>query len=405
MSNHCIPTSLSKTLGQTQIPIPSKTPLSSLECNSLQCPTIASQVLFLKLLLDKPKSPFQAKQIHAQILRTGLHHVQSLMNRLVALYSSLGLLNDASSIFVCLSSPSSLSWRSMVKGHSSHGLFDQSLFLFSKMRANGVHPDHHIFPSVLKSCAGLMDLKLGESIHGCAVRLGFDHDLYIGNALMAMYSKCCSVERKSIGIRENGSILYAPRLNDEISQRELRVTQQSSDEIPQERKRGVLGIGSVIKVFDRMPHKDLVSWNTVICGHAQNGSYKEALAMVREIGLANLKPDSFTLSSVLPIFAEHVEILHGKEIHGFVIRHGFEPDVFIASSLIDMYAKCTRIHDAHRIFLLMPNQDCISWNSMIAGFVQNGFFNEALQIFHEMQTVGIKPMAACYEEGMVTTHT
>ena len=70
---------------------------------------------------------------------------------------------------------------------------------------------------------------------------------------------------------------------------------------------------SVRKIFDLMPNRDLVSWNTVIAGNAQNGMYEEALAMVREMGNANLKPDSFTLSSVLPIFAEYVDILKGRK--------------------------------------------------------------------------------------------
>jgi pentatricopeptide repeat protein len=47
----------------------------------------------------------------------------------------------------------------------------------------------------------------------------------------------------------------------------------------------------------------------VIAGNAQNGMYEEALTMVREMGNANLKPDSFTLSSVLAIFAEYVDVI------------------------------------------------------------------------------------------------
>jgi pentatricopeptide repeat protein len=59
----------------------------------------------------------------------------------------------------------------------------------------------------------------------------------------------------------------------------------------------------------------------VIAGNAQNGMYEEALTMVREMWNANLKPDSFTLSSVLPIFAEYVNVIKGKEIHACAIRH------------------------------------------------------------------------------------
>lgn len=157
---------------------------------------------------------------------------------------------------------------------------------------------------------------------------------------------------------------------------------------------------SVRKIFDMMPKKDLVSWNTVIAGNAQNGMYEEALAMVREMGNANLKPDSFTLSSVLPIFAEYVDVVKGKEIHSYAIRHGFDADLFIGSSLIDMYAKCTRVEDSCRVFNLLSQRDAISWNSIIAGCVQNGMFDEGLRFFRHMLKAKIKPRHVSFSSMM-----
>jgi pentatricopeptide repeat protein len=150
---------------------------------------------------------------------------------------------------------------------------------------------------------------------------------------------------------------------------------------------------NVRKIFDMMPKRDIVSWNTVIAGNAENGLYEEALAMVREMGNANLKPDSFTLSSVLPIFAEYVDVIKGKGVHAYAIRHGFDADLFIGSSLIDMYAKCTRVEDSCWVFNLLSQCDAISWNFIIAGFVQNGLFNEGLRFFRHMLRAKIKPVS------------
>lgn len=61
-------------------------------------------------------------------------------------------------------------------------------------------------------------------------------------------------------------------------------------------------------------------------------------------------------------------------------RHGFDVDLFIASSLIDMSAKCTpewKIEDSYRVFSLLPWHDRISRNCIIAGCVQNGLFMKA----------------------------
>nr|POF10035.1 putative pentatricopeptide repeat-containing protein [Quercus suber] len=302
------------------------------------------------------------------------------------------------------------------------------------MRASGKYPDCHVFPSVLKSCTLLMDLRLGESVHACIVRLGMDFDLYTGNALMSMYSKFESMcergvrhvfdktpERREIGkCRELNCRIVSEELESEAgmlcfdrnANREKGVGESlinnnfdngNSNELINNFEKQIMGIDhsvnlnqikdellqmndsykrtggtrafrmdSVRKIFDLMPNRDLVSWNTVIAGNAQNGMYEEALAMIREMGGANLKPDSFTLSSVLPIFAEYVNVRKGKEIHGYAIRHGFDADLFIGSSLIDMYAKCTRVEDSSRVFNLLPQRDSISWNSIIAGCVQNG---------------------------------
>lgn len=156
----------------------------------------------------------------------------------------------------------------------------------------------------------------------------------------------------------------------------------------------------VRKMFDEMPNRDLVSWNTLIAGNAERGFYEEALGMVRELSVSCLKPDSFTLSSVLPIFAEYVDVSKGMEIHGFAVRHMFDTDVFIGSSLIDMYANCTKVEYSRRVFELLPKPDAISWNSIIAGSVQNGLFDEGLSLFRRMLLAKVKPMPATFSSIM-----
>ncbi|KAK1591148.1 hypothetical protein Q3G72_003039 [Acer saccharum] len=268
------------------------------------------------------------------------------------------------------------------------------------MMASGVHPDHNVFPSVLKSSTLLVDLRFGESVHACIVRLGFYLDLYTNNALMNMYAKFQSLDMSSrdefYGLElSGGHKIYVHEVLDRIPERNGDGQSKSvlvSCNEPNTDYRRRLQMDSVRKVFEQMPTRDLVSWNTVIVGFARSGLFEEALKMVREMGNnANLKPDSFTLSSVLPIFAEYVDVIKGKAIHGYAIRHGLDTDLFIGSSLIDMYAKCTRLEDSHRVFGLLPRRDGITWNSIIAGCVQNGMFDEGLKFFRQMLLAKIKP--------------
>ncbi|XP_031482992.1 putative pentatricopeptide repeat-containing protein At3g23330 [Nymphaea colorata] len=380
-----------------------------------------------------------AKQLHAHVLKsTSFLKSPFVISAFIYAYSNLGLFHHALSLFNGVPSPTKLSWKAIIRGYTHHGLFDRALLFFRKMRASGARPDHNILPSVLKSCAALTDLRLGAGIHGFVIRVGLDSELYTGNALMAMYAKCCNLavvssrqafeeitERTGLGGERSvvvtqeesggnrvGAVvvlndrdgpgnaldrfgLVAPRSSDGESFGETDYCGHLSGRRNSPEK--LLVMEGVIKLFNSMPERDLVSWNTVITGYVQSGMFAEALGMMRKMGAAELKPDSFTLCSILPIFTDVVNVGRGKEIHGYAVRYGFDKDVFIGSSLIDMYAKCTRVDDAHRVFnLLDSHRDAISWNSIIAGCVQNGCFNDAVRLFREMQSIGIKPKAATF---------
>ncbi|CAN1275347.1 Putative pentatricopeptide repeat-containing protein At3g23330 [Linum perenne] len=298
----------------------------------------------LKALLNRPgavTTKSEAKQLHAQILKFNPSS-PVYISTAICVYSNFGLLNESLLLFNSLQFPPSLAYKSIVRCYAVNGLFVESLSSFVQMRASGKSPDHSVFPSVLKACAFLLDMKLGEAIHGCIIRVGMDIHLTTANALLNMYAK---FQRKD----------------------------------------------SVKKVFETMPTRDIISWNTVIAGNGQNGMHEEALEMLREMGNVGMKPDIFTLSAVLPIFAEHVDVAKGKAIHGYAIRYGFHKDLYIVSGLINMYSRCARVKDSMQVFKIAPRRDNITWNSIIAGCVQNGLFDEGLRFFRQMLTANIRP--------------
>ncbi|ESQ47492.1 hypothetical protein EUTSA_v10020184mg [Eutrema salsugineum] len=330
---------------------------------------MSSSKTLIKTLIKNPtriRSKYQAKQLHAQFLRTqSLSHTSASI--VISIYTNLKLLHEALLLFHTLESPPVLAWKSVIRCFTDQSLFSRALASFVEMRASGRCPDHNVFPSVLKSCTMMTDLRLGESVHGCILRLGMDCDLYTCNALMNMYAKLLGMSSKiSVG-----------KVFDEMPQRN-----SISEDV---------GIDSVRKVFELMPRKDVVSWNTIIAGYAQSGMYENALRLVREMGSNDLSPDAFTLSSVLPIFSEYVDVIKGKEIHGYVIRKGIDADVYIGSSLVDMYAKSARIEDSERVFSHLSCRDSISWNSLVAGYVQNGRYNEAVRLFRQMVNAKVRP--------------
>ncbi|VFQ81272.1 unnamed protein product [Cuscuta campestris] len=163
------------------------------------------------------------------------------------------------------------------------------------------------------------------------------------------------------------------------------------------------------KFFERMPQKNCVSWNTMIAGYERNGDYEGAIRLYIEMQLAGVKPDKHTLSSLLGVCAETVDLHLGMQIHQLVTKTVL-PDVPLNNSLITMYAKCGAIVEGRSIFDRMKlRKDVISWNAMIGGYASHGLAKEALELFNTMKKLKMKPtyitfiavLSACAHAGLV----
>jgi pentatricopeptide repeat protein len=86
--------------------------------------------------------------------------------------------------------------------------------------------------------------------------------------------------------------------------------------------------------------REVVSWNAIIVGYAQNGHAREALALFSQMQLVGLIPTSVTMASVLQACADLVFLKQSMCIHAYVLQCGLESDVFVGNSLVVMYAKC-----------------------------------------------------------------
>jgi len=81
----------------------------------------------------------------------------------------------------------------------------------------------------------------------------------------------------------------------------------------------------------------------------------------------------------------------GKQVHAHIIKAGVETDTFMGNNLVNMYAKCRSMDDAHNVFDKMPEPDVVSWTSVIAEYAQCGAVKEAVGLFDMMKRAGIKP--------------
>lgn len=136
---------------------------------------------------------------------------------------------------------------------------------------------------------------------------------------------------------------------------------------------------------------NVISWTTMISGHVQNGFGRDAIHLFRDMQVAAVQPNLHTISNIIIACAELVALHQGREMHGFITRHGFQLDEIVGSALVGMYTKCGCLEDARQVFDKMSERDLVSWTAMIAGYAQCGQADEALKLFHQMQLAGLEP--------------
>ena len=98
-----------------------------------------------------------------------------------------------------------------------------------------------------------------------------------------------------------------------------------------------------------------------------------------------IRPDNFTITCLLKaLWSSVCEKGLAKEVHCFVLRGGFNEDIFVSNGLITYYSKCEEFGLARKVFDKMIERDIVSWNSMISGYSQGGFYEECKALYREM---------------------
>lgn len=104
-----------------------------------------------------------------------------------------------------------------------------------------------------------------------------------------------------------------------------------------------------------------------------------------------IRPNHFAITAIAWALSSLADLEQCKLLHAYAIKAGFELNIFVGSVLIVMYAKCTSIEDARKLFDGMPDSDTVVWSAMIAGYVKNGQSEDAVKLFRQMQREGMRP--------------
>ncbi|KAJ7555027.1 hypothetical protein O6H91_05G019100 [Diphasiastrum complanatum] len=390
----------------------------------------------------------QGKQLHSDIIKSGFQSDVIVASTLVDMYAKCGCTEDARELFNNMSDRDVVSWTAMIAGYAQNGLGKEALALYEQMKQEGVQPVNVTLVLLLKACASLAALEQGKQLHSDIIERGFQSDVIVGNALVDMYAKCGRTEDARelftnmserdvvswnamiAGYAQNGLGKEALALYDQMKQEGVQPVNvtfvlllkacSSLEALEQGRnlhsdiiKRGFLSdviVGSTLvdmyakcgctedarELFNNMNDRDVVSWTAMIAGYAQNGLGKEALALYEQMKQEGVQPDNVTFVLLLKACGSLAALEQGKQLHSDIIKNGFQSDVILGNTLVDMYAKCGRTEDARQLFNNMSERDVVSWNAMITGYAQNGLGKEALALFEQMQTEGTKPNEITY---------
>lgn len=278
------------------------------------------------------------RKVHEMILSSTQFSKDLVLNtRLITMYSMCGSPLDSHFVFGGLEK-NLFGWNAMISGYVRNELHDDAIAMFIELISmTEFKPDNFTFPCVIKACAGIRDGVLGKVVHGMVVKLSLEKDVFVGNALVAMYGKCGSVE-------------------------------------------------TAVQLFESMPERNLVTWNSMMRVFSENGFPRECYRLLREILEANegFVPDVVTIVTIVPVCSGGAIDL-GMGIHGLAVKLGLSEELMVCNTLMDMYAKCGFLSEALLLFGKNDKKNVVSWNSMVGGYSKEGNVFETFDLLRRMQ--------------------
>lgn len=153
------------------------------------------------------------------------------------------------------------------------------------------------------------------------------------------------------------------------------------------------GIGDIVsarKVFDKLSQRGIHAWNAMIIAYSRQYCPSEVVSLYHQMILDRVRPDSSTFTVALKACASTLDLKTGEEIWSKAVNCGYEYDVFVGSSVLNLYAKCGKMDEAVVVFNKMPRRDLVCWTTMVTGFVQSGRPMEAVDMYKRMQNEGME---------------
>ncbi|CAL5328635.1 unnamed protein product [Camellia sinensis] len=295
-----------------------------------------------------------------------------------------------------------VSWTALIAGYVQNGFFEKGLGIFREMVALGTQPNAITLVNILPACAGLEFLNMGKLVHGCAVKLGVDSDISLINTLIALYGKCGIVDtarslfdqmpvrslvswNAMIAAYEQTNVdRYAIKLF-----RRMLIEKVEFDYITMVSvisacaNLGALNTGKWIyklvrnkdletnnlvrDAFDKLPHRSVVSWTSIIGACASHGHGDNALTLFTKMKQEGIRPNSFTFISVLTACRHLGLIEEGKKhFESMTKDYSIRPAVEHCACMVDLLGRAGQLVEAYEFIESMPSGPDIGvWGALL----------------------------------------
>lgn len=257
----------------------------------------------------------QGKEVHGRVVRDGICGNVVVESSLVDMYGKCGLVDYSQRIFDRMTNRNSVSWCALLGGYCRKGDFNVVIELFRGMDV----ADLYSFGTVIRACAGLAAVRHGKEVHCQYLKRGGWRDVIVESALVDLYAKC-------------GCIDFA------------------------------------YKIYVHMPVRNLVTWNSMISGFAQNGRGEDAVRLFDEMIKEGIKPDYITLTSVLFACSHAGLVDQGRKYFLSMSEYyGLKPGIEHYSCMVDLLCRAGEIEEAEDLIQNSEFTDDTSLRASLLG--------------------------------------
>ncbi|KAI5072917.1 hypothetical protein GOP47_0013023 [Adiantum capillus-veneris] len=286
-------------------------------------------------------STYRGLKLHAQMESKNFHERDLVLGTtLVSMYAKCGLLVLAQKVFDNLKARDAMLWTALIEGYTENGQVEAALKLYRRMQFEGISPDVFTYVCSLKACGSIGATDEGQELQVEIERLGLvDKHLLVGNSLVGMYAKC--------------------------------------DRLP-----------LAVQVFDKLPTRDVNSWNPLIAGYARAGECVGVLCMFESMLREGVTPDSVSFVIVLNACG-HAGLCSRSHTYFEAMSNdfGIAPALQHHNSLVDVYSRAGQIDRARELVEKIPLcPDRISWRTVLGACRSCNDVELAKQAFYNSLT-------------------